>query len=79
MVGDGDGRSTSSRDDLSSMAVQFIDEYFSLLARMNHIPPYLFPSREDDDDVRDIGKKRFLFGSTSPYRIFRIVKALYKK
>ena len=77
MVGYGDGRSTS-RDDLSSMAMQFIDEYFSLLARMNHIPPYLFPSREDDDDVRD-KKKRFLFGSTSPYRIFRIVKALYKK
>ena len=23
---------------------------------MNHIPPYLFRSQEDDDDVRDIGK-----------------------
>ena len=27
--------------------------------------PYVFLSREDDDDVRDIGKKRFSFGSTS--------------
>ena len=44
--------------------------------RLNHIPPYLFPSREDDDDVRDIGKQ-FLFDSTSPYRIFWIFKALY--
>ena len=26
---------------------------------MNHIPPYLFLSREDDDDVRDIGKHDF--------------------
>ena len=24
-----------------------------------HIPPYLFLSREDDDDVRDIGKRYF--------------------
>jgi len=23
---------------------------------MNHIPPYLFRSQEDDDDVRDIGE-----------------------
>ena len=26
---------------------------------MNHIPPYLFLSRDDDDDVRDIGKQDF--------------------
>ena len=26
---------------------------------MNHIPPYLFRSREDDDDVRYIGKHDF--------------------
>ena len=26
---------------------------------MNHIPPYLFRSREDDDDVRGIGKHDF--------------------
>ena len=26
---------------------------------MNHIPPYLFLSREDEDDVRDIGKHDF--------------------
>ena len=26
---------------------------------MNHIPPYLFRSREDDDDVRDMGKHDF--------------------
>ena len=32
IAGYGDGRSTSSRDDLSSMAMRFIDEYFSLLA-----------------------------------------------
>ena len=32
-----------------------------------HIPPYLFPSREYDDDVREIEKKkRFSFGSTTP-------------
>ena len=28
---------------------------------MNHISPYLFLSREDDDDVRDIGKYDFRF------------------
>ena len=27
---------------------------------MNRIPPYLFPSRTDDADVRDIGKRDFL-------------------
>ena len=27
--------------------------------RPSHIPPYLFLSREDDDDVRDIGKHDF--------------------
>ena len=26
---------------------------------VNHIPPYLFLSRADDDDVRDIGKHDF--------------------
>ena len=26
---------------------------------MNHIPPCLFMSREDDDDVRDFGKHDF--------------------
>ena len=26
---------------------------------MNHIPPYSFLSREDDDDVRNIGKHDF--------------------
>ena len=26
---------------------------------MNHISQYLFLSREDDDDVRDIGKRDF--------------------
>ena len=26
---------------------------------MNHIPPYLFLSREDDDVVTDIGKHDF--------------------
>ena len=27
-----------------------------IVCSMNHVPPYLFLSREDDDDVRDIGK-----------------------
>ena len=38
--------------------MRFIDEYFSLFAvrTMNHIPPYLFLSREDDNDVREIEK-----------------------
>ena len=26
---------------------------------MNHVPPYIFLSRENDDDVRDIGKHDF--------------------
>ena len=26
---------------------------------MSHILPYVFPSRDDDDDVRDIGKHDF--------------------
>ena len=26
---------------------------------MNHVSPYLFLSREDDDDVREIGKRDF--------------------
>ena len=26
---------------------------------MNHIPPYSFRSRKDDDDVRDMGKHDF--------------------
>ena len=34
-----------------------------------HSPPYLFLSREDGDDSRNIAKTRFLFGSTLPYLI----------
>ena len=49
------GRSNSSRDALSAIAMGFIDEFFSVCS-MNHILPYLLRSREDDDDVRDIGK-----------------------
>ena len=30
-----------------------------LVCGMDHIPPYLFLSREDDDDVRDNGKDDF--------------------
>ena len=29
------------------------------VCRKNHIPPYSFRSREDDDDVRDMGKHDF--------------------
>ena len=50
-----DGRWISSRDALSSIAMGFIDEFFSVRS-MNHILPYLLRSLEDDDDVRDIGK-----------------------
>ena len=46
-------RLTSSREALSAIAVRFIDEYFSFVS------PYLFLSRADDDDVRDIGKHDF--------------------
>lgn len=43
----GDCRWTPSRDALSAMAMRFI-------------PPYLFLSRDDDDEVRvDIGKHDF--------------------
>ena len=45
-AGYGDGRSTSSRDALSAV----------LRCDLSTIPPYLLLSREDDDDVRDIGK-----------------------
>ena len=31
----------------------------SLVCSMNDIPPYLFLSREGDNDVRDIGKHDF--------------------
>ena len=38
----GDGRSTSSRDGLSDIAMRFIDEYSVLfVCSMNHIPPYI--------------------------------------
>ena len=55
----GDGRSTSSRDALSAIALRFIDEFFSFVCSMNHIPPYLFLSRHDDDNVGDIGEHDF--------------------
>ena len=51
----GDGRSNSSRDALSGIAMRCIDEFFSVCS-MNHILPYLLRSLDDDDDVRDIGK-----------------------
>ena len=55
----GDGRSTSSRDALSAIALRFIDEYSSFVCSMNHIPSYLFLSRQDDDNVGDIGEHDF--------------------
>ena len=60
MAGYEDGRSTSSRDALSAIAMRFIDEYFFLSAScLQHIPSYVFLLREGDDDVRDIGKHDF--------------------
>ena len=50
----GDGRSTSSRDAFSAITMRFI-----FVCCMNHIPPYLVLSREDDDDVTDLGKHDF--------------------
>ena len=32
---------------------------FLFVFSLNHIPPYLFLSREDDSDVRDVGKHDF--------------------
>ena len=54
----GNGPSTSSRDALSAIAMRF-RRVLLFACRMNHVPPYLFLSREDDDDVRDIGKHDF--------------------
>ena len=50
------GRSTSSRDALSATRY---DLFTSTSFWLQHVPPYLFLSREDDDDVRDIGKHDF--------------------
>ena len=50
------GRSTSSRYALSAM---LCDLFTSTSLWLQHVPPYLFLSREDDDDVRDIGKHDF--------------------
>ena len=52
MSGYGDGRSASSSDAIYRRIHLFV---YSL----NHIPRYLFLSREDDDDVTDIGKHDF--------------------
>ena len=41
-------------------------QVFLFVCSMNHIPPYLFLSREDDDDVRDIGKQIFDSGLLHP-------------
>ena len=46
------GRSTSSRDALYRRVLLFV-------CTVSHIPPYVFLSREDDDDVRDFGKHDF--------------------
>ena len=56
MAGYGDSRSTSSRDALAAIAMRFIDDNLSLFAASARFPPYLFLSREDDDEVRGIGK-----------------------
>ena len=46
------GRSTSSREALYRRVLLFV-------CTLSHIPPYVFLSREDDDDVRDFGKHDF--------------------
>ena len=50
----GDGRLTSSRDTLSGIAIY--RRVMLFICSMNHIPPCLFLSREDDDELRDLGK-----------------------
>ena len=47
------GRSTSSRDALYRRVLLLF------VCTVSHIPPYVFLSREDDDDVRDFGKHDF--------------------
>ena len=50
----GDGRSVSSRDVFSAIAMQFIDEYVSLFVARTMFPaPCLVRSRVDNDDVRN--------------------------
>lgn len=50
----GDGRLTSSRDTLSGIAIY--RRVLLFICIMNHIPPHLFLSREDNDELRDLGK-----------------------
>lgn len=70
----GEGPSTCSRDALSAIALRFIDEYFSFVCSMNHIPSYLFLSRQDDDNVGDIGEHDFRSAVLDP--IFSIANPL---
>ena len=46
------GRSTSSKDALYRRVLLVV-------CTLSHISPYVFLSREDDDDVRDFGKHDF--------------------
>ena len=58
MAGYEDGRSASSRDALSAIDAIY-RRVLLFICCMSHIPPHLFLSREDDDDVIDIGKHDF--------------------
>ena len=60
MAGYGDGRSTDFFKECSLSCCDAIYRRVLLFVRsMNHIPPYLLLSLQDDDDVRDIGKRDF--------------------
>ena len=53
-----DSQSTSSRDSLCYCDAIY-RRVLLFVCSMYHIPPYLFLSQQDDDDVRDIGKCDF--------------------
>ena len=52
-------RSTSSRDALSADCDPIYRRVLLFVCGANHIPLYLLLSLQDDDDVRDIGKRDF--------------------
>ena len=57
----GDSRSASSRDALSTVAIWFLDEYFSCLQHEPCTTIYILPSPKDDGDLKTTIFVGFLF------------------
>ena len=62
----GDGRRTSSRDDLSAIAMRFVDEYLSLFAAQT-IFGHIYFFHEKKRMASDASENAIFFHSTSPY------------